>query len=231
MMLWTSLQRNIDMFLKVVLLLLVSIPTYASEHNEAWTMFLTQKKWGDQKQYGIAAFSTPRYSFKSDQLYQNLIGFTALHKISSDFELGLGYLHDVNKDFGLKEKRPFLDMSFRRNFQYGKMWLRNRLEYRIYQSIKDENFRYRLMGRFDFNIIWTKMNLHPFLSDELLIRLKDQNWSNQLGITQNRFFAGIRKNFENKVSLDLSLLIFVNQRSSAQDRFILGPALNFFYWI
>lgn len=210
------------LFLKVILLILFYQSAKAATHTEAWTMFLSQKNWNN---YGVNAFTMPRYSFKSDNLYQNLIGASFLYKLNNSSSVALGYLHDVNQSFDLKEKRSFVDILISKSLKSGKILFRGRLESRIFVN-NDDRFRFRLMGRYDFynKISW--LDLYPYFSEELLFRLKNQNWYNQQGLAQSRLFTGFRKNYNHGVNLDIALLTIINQRSQVVERFVLAPYLG-----
>ena len=197
---------------------------------EAWSLFLSQKNFGKQGKYGLNISAMPRYSFESENFYQNLLGLSGLYRVNKKITVALGYLNDMNDKFSIKEKRSFIDLLYSMGSSSGKLLIRSRLEYRIFNGVKRDGLRGRLMGRYDFKESVLFDNFKPFFSEEVLIDLKKQHWGNQMGFVQNRLYLGMRTSATKSTKLDLAALVILNQRSTTVDRIIMAPFIGLLHF-
>ncbi len=144
--------------------------------NQSWKATAEQEfRWGDNA---------------SDFYYQHY-DMGIVYGLNKNFDLGLNYRQVLEKDSKGKfreENRPHINGTVKWELFGFKFDDRNRLEYRNFET-KNAAWRYR--NKFGAKFPWkfTRLEIQPYLADEIFINF------NSTGFSRNRFYAGLGMSF------------------------------------
>ncbi|MCX5709803.1 MAG: DUF2490 domain-containing protein [Candidatus Omnitrophica bacterium] len=162
----------------------------------------------------------------SDFYYQHYdIGY--VYDVNKHLNVGLGYRYIKemqNKSFRV-ENEPYLVATLFWDLAGFKFDSRNRFEYRTYDYNKVDSGRYRNKITMKFPWKFTKIEIQPYLSDEIFVRF------NGTDLNQNRAYAGlsflITKNLRGEVYYMLqSTKNYISTGSTWTDANVLGTKLK-----
>ncbi|MBM3244755.1 MAG: DUF2490 domain-containing protein [Candidatus Omnitrophica bacterium] len=175
-------------------------------HTEAQEFKLNQQwKVGTEEEIRFADDA-------SDFYYQHYdLGF--VYGLNKYVDLGINYRQVYEKNSSgefREENRPHINAILRYEFAGFKFDDRNRLEYRNLEH-KNATFRYR--NKFSVKAPWkfTKLQIQPYLADEVFINF------NSSGFSRNRFYSGFGMNFTKNIKSEIYYLL---QSSKTSDRWI-----------
>ena len=153
------------------------------------------------------------------------LGF--VYKSLADWiDLGVNYRQVFEKDNAgvwRQENRPHLNITLKgKLFELG-LSNRARFEYRDREN-KDDLWRYRNKVTVKLPLELTKLNLKPYLADEVFIPLNDDN------ITRNRFYAGVTFKLSENMTGEVFYLWQASRASEDwKDIDVLGVKLKFYF--
>jgi hypothetical protein len=117
-------------------------------------------------------------------------------------------VYELKKCYFKEENEPYLVGTFFADIKGFAFDSRNRFEYRNFDYQKD-SWRYRNKFTLKFPWKFTKLDISPFVSDELLIGISNRITE----LNQNRAYAGLGLNIINNIKAELYYL-FLNTKSS-----------------
>ncbi len=209
------------MRITLLLLFLVSLPSYALTSNGSWLGTFTKKKINSQSFYW--AETQLRYDLSSGEMGQLLYRFGYLRSLDS-LPGEWGALYGYIQTGVAKEHR--LTAQYTSKFpQIGSIHLstRIRLEHRILENIQAQSQRFRVLIRGDWNLD----KEYKIVSwDEVFINTNDNTWVGKT-FDRNRLFIGARRTFEN-YNIEFGYLNqYVTNREDKQTQHILVGYFNF----
>lgn len=110
-----------------------------------------------------------------------------VYELGKQINVGIGYRYIkelVNKSFRV-ENEPYLYATLSCQLKGFKLDSRSRLEYRTYNYKKVDSWRYRNKFTVKFPWKFTKLEIQPYIADEIFIRF------NGTDLNQNRLFGGL----------------------------------------
>ena len=132
-----------------------------------------------------------RYGSDAAELYYQHYDMGLVISPSDYFDLGAFYrlAYELRKGKFMEESRPHIDGTVKFDLYGFAIDDRNRFEYRIYRY-QDENCRYR--NKVTLKLPWkfTPLEIRPYFSNEIFVRLDDSAVFNQ-----NRFSSGLGMQF------------------------------------
>ena len=148
----------------------------------------------------------------------------------------LGYAYDANKHLTLGlnyrqvydkkngnfkiENRPHINATLKEEIAGFKLETRNRLEYRHF-DYQEDSWRYRNKFTVKFPWKFTRLQIQPYLADEIFLNL------NGIDFNRNRFYSGFTFNLTKNLKAEVYYL-FQSAKSSGRwtDANVLGSKLK-----
>ena len=128
------------------------------------------------------------------------LGFT--YSLNKSLNLGAGYRHIYEKKKGKfkLENEPYLIFAYKWEWFKFKFDDRSRLEYRHFEYQTD-SWRYRNKFTLRFPFRFTKLEIQPYLSDEIFLNFYGA------AFTKNRFYSGLEFTVTKNIRADVYYLL------------------------
>lgn len=170
--------------------------------TQLWLTINTQQKINDKLKTGLVSevrigddISKPFFVFTQPQLFIRAHKWVEIapgyRQVFSRFRRGKSSWHPTYS--------PLFDLSFLFPVKSGELSQRNRVQYLI-TPLNSNKLLYRNRVRFIFPIEITLLQIKPYIDDELF-------YLEGLGISQNRFTAGILPRFTKNLSARLYYML------------------------
>ncbi len=137
----------------------------------------------------------------SDFFYQHYdAGF--VYTLNKNLDLGINYRQVYEKKKGEfeAENRPYVNAVLKFDLRGFKLDDRNRFEYRHF-DYQGDDWRYRNKVTLKFPWKFTKLDIQPYLSDEVFVDL------NKGILNRNRFYSGFGFNLTKNLKADIYYLL------------------------
>lgn len=174
--------------LAIVMLFLgmASLRAYAYDNGDfqVWNTDGQEKKIS--KDAKITAEEEFRWGDNANQLFYHHYDLGFLYSFNKNFDLSLNYRHIYERKKGKfrLENEPSINAILKWGLWGFDFSDRNRLEYRHF-DYQSDSWRYRNMFTIRFPWKFTKMNVQPYLADEIFINSSGAAFNN------NRFYSGL----------------------------------------
>jgi hypothetical protein len=188
-----------------------SAQAYDNGDFQIWNTDSQEKQVGENAK--ITGEEEFRWGDNANQLYYHHYDAGFLYAFNKNFDLSLNYRHIYERKKGKFriENEPCINAILRRDLWGFSFSDRNRFEYRHFDYASD-SFRYRNMFTVKPPWKFTKMNIQPYLSDEIFISSSGAAFNN------NRFYSGLgfilAKNIKGEVYYLLQHTRMVNKNST-----------------
>lgn len=140
------------------------------------------------------------------------------YDLGSDFTAWLGYawIRNDPRAGAFDEQRIWQQLTWGRRYDWGTPFSRTRLEQRFDERAGDTGWRLRQFVR------WTRpvsegSKLGWRLWDEVFVELNDTSWGQDIGLRQNRAFAGLGWSLDDRLTLEFGYLNQHIRRDDADD--------------
>jgi len=122
--------------------------------------------------------------------------------VNKYLDLGLNYrqVYEKKKNKFKEENRPHGNATLKWELEGFKFEDRNRIEYRHF-DYQDDSWRYRNKLTIKFPWKFTKIEIQPFLADEVFVDLNDN------GFSRNRFYSGLGMNFTKNIKAEVYYML------------------------
>jgi len=195
-------------FIIIGLVLMVAGLVYAYDNHDFQIWNIDAEEAKINKDLKVALEEEFRWGDNSKEFYYHHYDAGLFYDLSKYLNVGGGYRRVFLKTKGKfrAEDEPYITATLFRNLAGFKFDDRSRLEYQ-YFDYQDDSFRYR--NKLTVKLPWkfTKLQIQPFLSDEIFIRFDDSAHLNQ-----NRFSCGLGMNLAKNLKTEIYYLL-QNSRS------------------
>ncbi len=203
------MKKQIFLILGLVLLLAAKVYAYDDGDFQVWNTDVQDFKINKDLK---ASFEEEfRWADNSSEFYYHHYDAGLIYTLSKHLNFGAGYRHiyELKTRKFKAEKSPYLTLSLLWDLSGFKFEDRSRLEYRNFGYQADSG-RYR--NKLTVKLPWkfTKMEIQPYLSDEVFFGIGGTNQFNQ-----NRFSSGIGMNLAKNVKLEVYYML-QNAKSKAR---------------
>lgn len=168
------------------LVLIISGRTYAYDNHDFQVWNTDIEEFKINKESKLTLEEEFRFGDNANDFYYHHYDLGFVHDLSKYLNLGFGYRQVYEKKSGefKEENEPYGMATLFWELSGLKFASRSRLEYRHFDYQAD-TWRYR--NKFDLRLPWklTKVEIQPFLSDEILLDLRGVN------LNENRFYSGL----------------------------------------
>lgn len=165
-----------------------------------------------------------RWGDGASDFYYHHYDFGLAYSANKNIDLGVNYrqVYDKKGNKFLEENRPHINITLKSDDLYGfKLEDRNRFEYRHFRYQSDF-CRYRNKFTVKYPVTVCKVNLEPYVADEVFVDLKDKG-----GLSRNRFYAGLGVNLTKNVKAEAYYLLQSTKSSNVwTDANVLGTKLK-----
>jgi len=176
------------------------------------------------KEARIAFEEEFRWGKDASEFYYQHYDAGFFYDLRSWLNVGGGYrqVYELVKGKFKPENEPYMTATLLWDLEGFKFEDRNRMEYR-YFNYKDDSWRYR--NRITLKLPWkfTKIDIQPYLSDEIFIGFAGV----PADLNQNRFSSGLTMNLTKNIKADIYYMIQSTKSSNKwTDANVLGTKLK-----
>ncbi|MDP2921856.1 MAG: DUF2490 domain-containing protein [Candidatus Omnitrophota bacterium] len=187
----------------MALLLFVTAVAYAYDDGDfqVWNTDVEEMKINDKSK--IAFEQEFRWGDNADEFFYQHYDIGFFYNLQKYLNVGAGYryIYESKKRRFRLERSPYVTLSLLWDSKGFKFEDRSRLEYRSFQYQADA-WRYRNKISMKFPWKYTKMEIQPYMSDEMLFSLSATNQLNQ-----NRASAGIGMNLTKNIKGEIYYML------------------------
>ncbi|MCX5706486.1 MAG: DUF2490 domain-containing protein [Candidatus Omnitrophica bacterium] len=177
------MRKNI-LILGLVFFLTVGAYAYDDGDFQVWN--IENQEFNLTKKSKLALEEEFRWGDNAHDFYYHHYDIGFIYDLNKYLNIGAGYRQVYEKKSGKfkEENEPYIMATLFAELAGWKFDSRNRLEYRHFDYQGDLwRYRNKLAARFPWK--FTKLEIQPFLADEIFFNL------NGLDLNQNRFFSGL----------------------------------------
>lgn len=209
--------------LVMALLLIITAMAYAYDDGDfqIWNTDVEEMKINDNSK--IVFEQEFRLGDNADEFFYQHYDIGFFYNLKKYLNVGAGYryIYEAKKRRFRLEREPYVTLSLLWDSKGFKFEDRSRMEYRNFQYQADA-WRYRNKLSMKFPRKYTKMEIQPYVSDEMLFSLSATNQLNQ-----NRASAGIGMNLTKNVKAEIYYMLQTMKSSGKWiDANVLGTKLK-----
>ena len=185
----------------LTLLLTAKVYAYDDGDFQVWNTDVEELKVNDKTK--IALEEEFRWGDNANEFYYHHYDIGVFYNLEKWLNIAGGYRHvyELKKGKFKIENEPYLTATFLGELKGFKFDDRNRLEYRHFDYQTDSwRYRNKLTVKFPWKI--TKMEIQPYLSDEIFIGFGTINQFNE-----NRFSSGLSFNLTKNIKAEVYYML------------------------
>lgn len=195
--------KKLGLLVVFVLMLLSGERAYAYDDHDfqVWNTDTEEVKVG--KDLKVALEEEIRFGNNADDFYYHHYDAGIFYNLSKYLNVGAGYRHIFSKSKGKfkAESEPYMTATLSGEYAGFKFDDRSRLEYQHF-GYQTDLWRYRNKFTLKFPWKFTKLEIQPYVSDEIFIRLGGMKVMNQ-----NRFSSGFGLNLVKNVKVEIYYML------------------------
>jgi hypothetical protein len=203
--------------------LLVTSKVYAYDYGDFQVWNTDAQEFKINKDSKFAFEEEFRWGDNASEFYYHHYDVGFFYSLEKWLNIGGGYRHiyELKKGKFKLENDPYLVATLLGDIEGFKIEDRNRLEYRHF-DYQDDSWRYR--NKVTMKLPWkfTKLEIQPYLSDEVFI-----SFDGATELSQNRFSPGLAFNLTKNLKAEIYYML---QSSKSSDRWtdanVLGTKLK-----
>ena len=200
-------------FIIISLALIAWVRAYAYDDGDFQVWNTDTEEFKINKDAKIAFEEEFRWADNADEFYYHHYDVGFFYNLKEYFNIGGGYRHiyeGKKGEFKLGNE-PYITATLLWGLSGLKFEDRNRMEYRHFDYQAD-SWRYR--NKFTMKLPWkfTKLEIQPYLSDEIFIGFSKINELNQ-----NRFSSGLGMNLTNNLKAEIYYML---QSTKSSDKWV-----------
>ncbi|MDP3787143.1 MAG: DUF2490 domain-containing protein [Candidatus Omnitrophota bacterium] len=208
--------------LGIGLVLAVSAMVYAYDDGDFQVWHTENQEFKVNKGSKITLEEEFRWGDDASDFYYHHYDAGFVYSVNKNLDLGVNYRQVYEKkkgDFKV-ENRPHINGTLKFDLSGFKLEDRNRFEYRHF-DYQEDSWRYRNKFTLKFPWKFTKLNIQPYLSDEVFVDL------NEGILNRNRFYSGFGFNLTKNLKADIYYLLQSTKGSGRwADANVLGTKLK-----
>ena len=190
-------------FVIISLTLIAWVRGYAYDNNDFQVWNTDVEEFQVNKDSKIVLEEEFRWADNAGEFYYQHYDIGFFYNLEKYLQVGGGYRHiyELKKGKFKLENEPYVAATLFWDLLGCKFDDRNRLEYRHF-DYQDDLWRYR--NKFAIKLPWkfTRMELQPYLSDEIFISFDEISQFNQ-----NRFSCGLGMNLTSKIKAEVYYML------------------------
>ena len=205
------------------LVLIVVSKAYAYDDHDFQVWNTDVEEFKINKDAKIAAEEEFRWGNNASEFYYHHYDIGFFYNLKKFLNLGGGYrrIYELKKGKFKVEDEPYLTTALFWDLKGFKFEDRNRLEYRNF-DYQNDSWRYRNKITVKLPCRFTKMEVQPYISDEIFIGF---NGSSQFN--QNRFTSGLGMNLTKNIKAEIYYMLQSSKGSDVWvDTNVLGTKLK-----
>ncbi len=185
-----------------IFLAALSLRTYAFDDGDFQVWNTDAEELKISKSLKITLEEEFRFGDNANNFYYHHYDLGFVYDLNKYLNLGMGYRHIYEKKSGKfkEENEPYGMATLFWGLAGFKFDDRSRLEYRHFDYQLDA-WRYRNKLNIKFPWKFSKMEIQPFLADEVFLNL------NGIDLNQNRFFSGLGFNLTKNLKAEIYYLL------------------------
>lgn len=171
----------------VGLLIMLATQAYAYDDHDFQIWNTDTEEWKVSEKWKVSTEQEFRWADNASELFYQHYDMGAFYTFSKWLNIGGGYRHVLLKSKGkyLVENEPYVHVTLTGEAAGFKLESRNRFEYDHFDFQTDYGrYRNKMTLKFPWKV--TKLEIQPFVADEVFLRFTKSDAFNQ-----NRFFAGL----------------------------------------
>ena len=164
-----------------------------------------------------------RWGNNAKELYYQHYEFGVVYNANKYLDVGVKYrqIYEKKGDTFKAENQPNVNLTVKTDLFKFKLDDRNRFEYRNF-NYQDDYCTYRNKFTAKYPIPISKIELGPYVSDEIFVDFKDKG-----GFTRNRLYAGLGVNIIKNINADIYYLLQTSKSSGKwKDANVLGTTMK-----
>jgi len=177
-------KKTISFIIAFVVTGVINAYPYDDGDFQVWHTENQELKVG--KKSKIALEEEFRFGDNASEFYYHHYDAGFVYNANKHLDLGINYrqVYELKKGKFKEENRPHVNATVKYDFYGFKIDDRNRFEYRHF-DYQDDSWRYR--NKFSVKFPWkfTKVEIQPYLADEIFLELENGE------LTRNRAYSGI----------------------------------------
>ncbi len=209
-------------FLAVGLVMAVSGMVYAFDDGDFQVWHTENQEFKVNKESKITLEEEFRWGDDASDFYYHHYDAGFVYSLNKNLDLGVNYRQVYEKKKGKfkAENRPHVNAVLKFDLGGFKLDDRNRFEYRHF-DYQGDGWRYRNKVTLKFPWKFTKLDIQPYLSDEVFVDL------NEGILNRNRFYSGFGFNLTKNLKADIYYLLQSTKGSGRwDDANVLGTKLK-----
>jgi hypothetical protein len=215
------MKKTIFAILGVVLLFTAKGYAYDDGDFQVWNTDVQEFKIN--KDSKLAFEEEFRWGDNANEFYYHHYDVGFFYNLEKWLNIGGGYRHiyELKKGKFKLENEPYLVATLLGDFKGFKLEDRNRLEYRHF-DYQDDSWRYR--NKVTVKLLWkfTKLEIQPYLSDEIFI-----SFDGATELSQNRFSPGLAMSLTKNIKAEIYYMLQSGKSSGKWvDANVLGTKLK-----
>jgi len=217
------MKRAILVTIGLVLFLAVKVYAYDDGDFQIWNTDV--EEFTINKNSKVALEEEFRWADNANDFYYHHYDIGYFYNLKKWFNIGGGYRHiyELKKGKFKPENEPYMTATLLWDFKGFKFEDRSRMEYRHFGYLDDsDSWRYR--NKVSAKLPWkfSRMEIQPFLSDEIFI-----SFDGAAELSQNRFSSGLAMNIGKNLKAEVYYML---QHSKGSDSWseinVLGTKLK-----
>ncbi len=204
--------------------LVMSGPAYAFDDHDFQVWNTDVEEFKISKDAKIALEEEFRWGDNANKFFYQHYDAGIFYSLNKYLNIGGGYrqVYELKNEEFKVENEPYLTATLFLNYHGFAFDSRNRLEYRHF-NYQNDSGRYR--NKFSLKFPWkfTKAQIQPFVSDEILIGFGD----GASELNQNRFYSGFGMNLTKNIKAEIYYMLLSTKGADKwTDANVLGTKLK-----
>lgn len=190
-------------FAIIGLTLILSAKAYAYDDGDFQVWNTDVEEFKINKDSKLAFEEEFRWADNANEFYYHHYDVGFFYNLEKWLNIGGGYRHvyELKKGRFKLENEPYLTATLLADLKGFKIEDRSRMEYRHFDYQAD-SWRYRNKVTVKLPWKWTKAEIQPYVSDEILI-----GFSKIKELNQNRFYSGLSMNLTNNLKGEIYYML------------------------
>lgn len=215
------MKKSIFTIVGLAMLLATKIYAYDDGDFQVWNTDVEEFKIN--KDSKVAFEEEFRWGDNANEFYYHHYDVGFFYNLEKWLNVGGGYRHiyELKKEKFKLENEPYITLTLLWDLKGFKVEERSRIEYRHF-DYQDDSWRYRNKATVKFPWKFTKMEIQPFLSDEIFI-----GFDGISELNRNRFSSGLAMNVTKNLKAEVYYMLQASKSSGNwTDVNVLGTKLK-----
>lgn len=194
------MKKRISLMIVLVLMSVPGVYAYDDGDFQVWHTEVQEKKLN--KDVKVALEEEFRFGDDANDFYYHHYDAALVYALNKNLGLGLNYRQVYEKKKGKfkEENRPHINVIIKGEFLGVSLEDRSRLQYRHF-GYQSDLWQYRNKFTAKFPLKSTKVEIEPYLADEIFLDFKNKTFS------RNRFYSGFGMSLTKNLKAEIYYLL------------------------